>query len=250
MIMYDTIKNSAYPAGMMAGAAYIDGGEGDQPNYAAVRAAHPGIPLLSIALDAAHDADCLDMESGAAAPVEFPGWWARQRARGISRPCGYASASPMTVLLLPHLANAGILRREVRLWSAHTGHGAHICGPLSCGEVPINVDGTQWLQGNNLDQSLLLDTFFTAAVVPPPLPLPKWQVQMMQALPWVQQGAADPAIVRTIQGLCAARSVPLVIDGTFGRLTTLAVKAVQLDARLKPDGIVGPATWPALMGVA
>lgn len=247
MIMYDTIQNRAYPAGMMAGAAYIDGGEGDQPNYAAVRLAHPGIPLLSIALDAAHDADCLDMENGAAAPVEFPGWWARQRIRGISRPCGYASASPMTALLLPHLANAGILRHEVRLWSAHTGRGAHICGPASCGEVPIDVDGTQWLQGTSLDQSLLLDNFFGAL---PPVPVQKWQVQMMQALPWVQQGAADPAIVRTIQGLCAARSAPLVIDGTFGPLTTHAVITVQAAAHLKPDGIVGPATWPALMGIA
>jgi hypothetical protein len=249
MIMYDTIKNSAYPAGMMAGAAYIDGGEGDQPNYAAVRLAHPGIPLLSIALDAAHNADCLDIENGAATASEFPGWWARQRTRGISRPCAYASASPMTELLLPELAAAGITRARVRLWSAHTGRGAHICGPASCGEVPVDVDGTQWLQGLTLDQSLLLDTFFTVAIVPPPLPLPKWQVQMMQALPWVQQGAAG-ADVRTIQGLCAARSAPLVIDGTFGPLTTLAVKSVQLDARLKPDGIVGPATWPALMGIA
>ena len=66
--------------------------------------------------------------------------------------------------ILPVLNQANISRSAVRLWSAHYGLGEHICGPNSCGAMPIEADGTQWTSnalGRNLDQSLLLDTFFT-----------------------------------------------------------------------------------------
>jgi peptidoglycan hydrolase-like protein with peptidoglycan-binding domain len=78
---------------------------------------------------------------------------------------------------------------------------------------------------------------------------------MMQALPTVKLGAAGEA-VRTVQGACCARSdvVPgavVVVDGTFGVKTLAAVKAVQghyLGAA-SADGIVGPETWPVLLGI-
>ena len=35
-------------------------------------------------------------------------------------------------------------------------------------------------------------------------------------------------------------------DGAFGKQTEAAVKLFQVDKDLKPDGIVGPATWKAL----
>lgn len=67
--------------------------------------------------------------------------------------------------ILPVLAGANIHRSSARLWSAHYGLGEHICGPHSCGALSIDADGTQWTSsalGLVLDQSLLLDNFFTS----------------------------------------------------------------------------------------
>jgi hypothetical protein len=163
--MYDTAQNSQFPAGAQAYAAYVDGSVDDQPNYAYIVTTFPNAQHLSIALFASDNADALDVEPGAASPGDVPGWYARQRQRGIGRPCVYASVSTITDSILPVLAGANIARSSVRLWSAHYGQGEHICGPASCGEAPVEVDGTQWTNtalGLNLDQSLLQANFFTS----------------------------------------------------------------------------------------
>ena len=250
MIMFDSITNAAYPADARACAAYVDGHLGNQPNYAQVRAEHPFAYVLSVALKPADDADCLDVERGAAAPGDFPGWHARQVARRVARPVVYASVDTMAGSMLPVLAAARIARPDVRLWSAHTGAGAHICGPRTCGAIRIDVDGTQWLSTGQVDQSLLTPEFFGPLPVGP-AGLPKWQDQMMQALPVVSPGQRGAA-VKTIQGLCNARliSMALVIDGIFGPTTLTAVKRVQALGRVTQDGTVGPETWPVLLGIA
>jgi hypothetical protein len=164
--MYDTIYNDQFPQGAQAYAAYVDGGIGDQPNYGHIVSAFPKAHHLGISLSGAVNADALDVENGAAETGDIPGWCARQRARGIVRPCVYANASTMTSAVLPELASAGIARASVRLWTAHYS-GSHICGPSSCGAVPEAMDGTQWCSnalGRVLDESLLLADFFT---VPP-----------------------------------------------------------------------------------
>ena len=162
--MYDTVSNDQFPPGGQAYAAYVDGSVGDQPNYAHIVTAFPHAYHLSIALFASNNADTLDVEAGAATPNDVPGWYARQKNRGIQRPCVYASASTMTDSILPVLGQARISRAQVRLWSAHYGAGEHICGPSSCGLMPVEADGTQWTSsalGRDLDQSLLLENFFT-----------------------------------------------------------------------------------------
>ena len=162
--MFDTALNNQFPAGAAAYAAYVDGRVGDQPNYAYIVSTFPRAQHLSIALFASDNADALDVEPGAAAPSDIPGWYARQVARGIQRPVLYASASTMNNEILPILSQARIARAKTRLWSAHYGLGEHICGPRSCGQLSIDADGTQWTSsamGLVLDQSLLLDTFFT-----------------------------------------------------------------------------------------
>ena len=163
--MYDTVSNNQFPPGGQAYAAYVDGSVGDQPNFAFIVRTFPQAHHLSIALFASNNADSLDVEQGAATPSDVPGWYARQKQRGIPRPCVYASASTMTDSILPVLNQAHIGRSAVRLWSAHYGLGQHICGPGSCGAVPVEVDGTQWTSnalGRNLDQSYLLENFFTS----------------------------------------------------------------------------------------
>lgn len=165
--MYDTIQNDQFPPGAPAYAAYVDGSVGNQPNYAFIVSAFPRAQHLSISLFG-NNADALDVEPGAANPSDVPGWYDAQRKRGIARPCVYASASTMNDVILPTLNGAGIARSAVRLWTAHYQVGEHICGPRSCGALSINADGTQWTPNAivngvalDLDQSLLLDDFFT-----------------------------------------------------------------------------------------
>ena len=164
--MYDTIYNNQFPAGVQAYAAYVDGGLGDQPNYAYIVNTFPKAEHLSIALFSRNNADALDVEAGAATPGEIPAWCTRQRQRGIQRPCIYASASTMEGSVLPTLSQSKISRASVRLWSAHYGLGEHICGPASCGAMSVEADGTQWTSsalGLVLDQSELQSNFFTTS---------------------------------------------------------------------------------------
>jgi len=162
--MYDTALNDQFPAGAAAYAAYVDGSIGNQPNYAYIVSAFPKAEHLSIALFSGDNADALDVEPGASAPSDVPGWYDRQVARGITRPVIYASASTMNDEILSVLSQAGIARANTRLWTAHYGLGEHICGPSSCGALSIDADGTQWTSsamGLVLDQSLLTEDFFT-----------------------------------------------------------------------------------------
>ena len=59
--MYDTALNDQFPAGAAAYAGYVDGGIGNQPNYAFVVSAFPKAQHLSIALFADNNADALDV---------------------------------------------------------------------------------------------------------------------------------------------------------------------------------------------
>ncbi|HTU05942.1 MAG TPA: hypothetical protein VMG13_10360, partial [Trebonia sp.] len=85
--MYDTIYNDQFPSGAQAYAGYVDGAIGDQPNYAYIVSTFPKASHLSISLDGSVNADALDVEQYAAVPSDVPGWYTRQKQRGIQRPC-------------------------------------------------------------------------------------------------------------------------------------------------------------------
>lgn len=112
--------------------------------------------------------------------------------------------------------------------------------------------GTQYANDGQYDLDVFKpglpfwDTHHGGTTPPPPV---NWQEHMMQQLPVVHQGATG-ATVRTIQGLCGARGWPVPIDGSFGPETENAVHLVQGHAGITTDGIVGPQTWPALLGIA
>jgi Putative peptidoglycan binding domain len=245
---FDTAFNDQFPAGAAAYAAYIDGGIGNQPNYAYIVSAFPEARHLSIALFASDDADALDVESGASVPSDIPGWFARQVARGVQRPVIYASVSTMESLVRPVVASLPGAVSAVRLWTAHYGSvlGPHVCGPSTCGELSVSADGTQWTSnamGLVLDQSILADDFFGA-----PAPA-SWTETLMQELPEVRQGATG-TYVRTVQFQCGERGHAVAVDGSFGPVTSAAVKACQAAAGVAQDGVVGPVTWAALLGVS
>ncbi len=162
LTMYDSTNVGTLPPGADAYAGYV---QGAFQTFAALRRlfAPSGAHLLSIAVFASGDADCLDIESGDATVAQAPGWVKRQLARGAHRPCLYTSVSNMDALVSA-LGGAGISRAEVRLWSAHYGQGKHMCGPSTCGLTGHACDGTQWTDaalGRSLDESVLLSDFFS-----------------------------------------------------------------------------------------
>ena len=246
--MFDSIDVSQIPSNAQAVAGYVGG---SWATWSSLAAKFPHAQRLSIAVNSGEDADCLDIEPGDATAGDVPGWFARQRARGVARPCLYASVSTMGSLL-GVLRMAGISRSSVRLWSAHYA-GQHICGPGSCGQISTPMDGSQWTStalGRSLDESLLVDGFFGAA---------NWQETMLNALPTLQQGDSDatgqPRDVHRMQllvgGVGAWNNLgsitQITVDGAFGASTTTAVKRVQQYFGLTQDGICGPMTWSALV---
>lgn len=256
-VMYDSDVNSTFPPGADAYAGYVDGQLADQPNADWIVAAFPAAHHVSIALNPAHNADFLDIENGAAMVGSAAGWYARQRARSVPRPGFYASASTMAADLIPAYRAAGISRAALRLWSAHYGAGAHICGPATCGLTPVMMDGTQYTDvalGRNLDASLLAASFFGTA----PLPVPVWQEAMMSALPTIStmQNSDDANLphwlihrVQLIANGVFHAEPQLAVDGKYGPATATAVKDIQRQNGLAADGVCGPATWPVLVGV-
>ena len=65
----------------------------------------------------------------------------------------------------------------------------------------------------------------------------------------IQNGESGPRVV-LLQTLLRAKGATLDIDGVFGNQTYRAVVAFQKGVpggALKPDGVVGPKTWPYLV---
>lgn len=230
LTMYDSIDLGQIPPDAAIIGAYVGG---RWPTAREVPARFPHARMLTIAISADEDADCLDIETGDATPGQAAGWYERQRARGIARPCLYASASVMQGSVVPLIEAAGILRPHVRLWSAHYTGTAHRCGPHpSCGQMAIQADATQWTDrshGRDLDQSLLAGDFF--AVPAPPAKPPtvaqprEWTTAGMGSL---AQLAADhhttpaailrltvqhggpfaPDVAALVNGLCTGQADP------------------------------------------
>lgn len=243
IIMYDSVDLSQVPANAPAVAAYVDGRFANVPE---ARKRFPQAHILTIAVFAKDDADCLDIETGDATPAQAAGWVARQFARGVKRPCLYASAGTMQVIL-ESVNAAGISRDTLRLWSAHYTMRSHICGPHSCKEMTQDADGTQWTDralDRNLDQSLLNDGFFGTGVsydaITTQMPqlstgmddrnLPHWYVRRLQAL------------------LNYVYGYPCNLTGTYDAMTANAVRMVQGRYGLTQDGICGKDTWTKVIG--
>lgn len=159
-VMYDSTELDQIPAHASAVAGYTSG---NWPTYGAIVKRWPHAQHLSIAINAAHDADCLDVEKDDASISDAPGWFHRQKGR----PTLYTSLSNVGVLTT-EMSHAGIARHEYKIWSAHYTGVPHICGPSE--GLSVAAEATQWTNralGRNLDESLCSDAFFA----PPTNPL-------------------------------------------------------------------------------
>lgn len=159
-IMYDSVTLSEIPRNAPAVAGYVGGRFLTFPKLAAQ---FPNARHVSIAVASTQDADVLDIEPGNSRPDLAPGWFRRQKARGLKRtPVLYSSLSDAKNVVSA-MSRAGIPRNQYRLWTAHYTHKPHICGP-SCGfGMPTTADATQWTDkalGRNLDQSLVRPSFW------------------------------------------------------------------------------------------
>jgi len=74
--------------------------------------------------------------------------------------------------VLAAITKAGILRAQVRVWTAHYLAGKHICSRSACGAKGFEADATQWAgypgggSPGHYDITLAQDTFLIAAPTP------------------------------------------------------------------------------------
>ncbi len=66
-------------------------------------------------------------------------------------------------------------------------------------------------------------------------------------LPILRQGMKGPAVAQLQERLQTLGFFQGAADGVFGSATQAAVQAAQQKFNIQPDGVVGPATWRALL---
>jgi hypothetical protein len=254
--MPDSVRVPDLPPGYPAYLGYADG---DDPTAAELAGRFPDAHRIILTVTGSTiDCDGIDCEPGNANAAMTRVWVQRKlKADPGARPVIYASVIGQPNYGMPDVIAAltrnGIGLDQVRLISAHytSAQGNHICGPDSCKAIKTPMNGTQWTdsyrtaQGTLVDMSALQDNFFGS-------PPQSGTEKLVKELGTVGPGDTGND-VRTVQGLCNARALggkPLVIDGEFGPATESDVLGFQHAAGITVDGIVGPQTWPVLLGVA
>lgn len=194
LTMFDSINVLEIPLDAQAVAGYVNG---RWPTYLTLATRFPKAHRLSIAVDAFHDADCLDIESGDATVAQAPAWVKRQLARDVVRPVIYTSVSNAQSVIRV-LAINGIPRGKYRLWTAHYS-SEHLCSPKCGFGFRDYADATQWTsnaEGRNLDQSLCANWFFPAPPAPKKPLLTKAQLRAL-ILRWRKRGVTWARIKAT-----------------------------------------------------
>jgi hypothetical protein len=137
--MYDTIEPSLIPPNPEAVAGYVGG---NWPTFNELVTKFPKAKHLSIAVNSAEDAECLDVEAGDASPADVPAWVHRQEARDQRYPVIYASLSTWPQI------EAVVGRLQIRRWVADYDGIA---------EVPAGYNAKQYTDhalGRNLGASI------------------------------------------------------------------------------------------------
>jgi peptidoglycan hydrolase-like protein with peptidoglycan-binding domain len=85
------------------------------------------------------------------------------------------------------------------------------------------------------------------ATIPASFPTSANSQSAVVTLPILRKGMEGSAVVQLQERLKTLGFFTTSVDGVFGDATQAAVKAAQQNFQLEPDGIVGPATWSALL---
>jgi Putative peptidoglycan binding domain len=229
--------------------------------------AHPGAVRICQDDGATDDtADVVDTETGAATLEQAIAWVPRARAAweagkrpGQREPALYMSASKVAAAAAA-VHDAG-LDDKCYLYQARWGVGAQ----LAAAEIrdsggPFRTVAFQYANQGDYDNDMWSADWLANVSVAPQPPAPPsgddWTERTLEQLPELKQGDTGNN-VRTLQGLLVARGYHLGttgahnvgVDGDFGVLTDSAVKDVQQRGKITADGVVGPQTWPLLLGL-
>lgn len=233
ILWFDDTNVALLPAGYTAYAAYING---LFDNLAAVKARFPKAEILSIDVNGSNTtANCLDIENGDATNAIARTWVHAKIAAKAKLIVVYTSVSNVNALVA-ELTAAGIPRGAYKIWTAHYGAGAHICGPATCGLCSYAANATQFTDkafGDSLDETLADGNFFGVIQVP------------VTTDPLLIQGDTGDS-VRKLQTRLNVWGLKLLVDGIFAGETETAIRTFQTQHKLTVDGVVGPATWAVL----
>lgn len=152
--MYDSTTVSALPAGSKVYAGYTSGW---WPTAVPLAQRFPSAKVITIAVNASHYAQCLDVEPGDATPAQVPGWITADKQHGFTKPCVYSSLSEWAQIrpLLSASTLASIFK-----WDADWTYSARL---------DAGFDATQWTDhwnGRNVDASVVTDAFAGLVVSP------------------------------------------------------------------------------------
>lgn len=251
LVCYDDIYATALPAGADAYLGYVDG---HWPDYEAEVQKFTSAHIIGLTVFDVQQGDGCDIENGDLT-AQQGAQWAHDAQGRVSRPIVYSSVSEMETVIAEALA-LGLTRAEFRVFTAHYGEGAHICGPMTCKYPGLtqSADATQWtdtaagLGGVQIDESWLVDDFFGgAAPSSPPPPIPGGGTQVPPARRNVYTPVAEDGVFG--YHTCAALQFVIFngntvdVDGYFGPMSK---KALQAFLGVTQDGIIGPITVKAL----
>ena len=158
---YDSTQINLIPSTAQVVVCYRDG---RFANEAAAKARFPNAHIVPLTVRGGA-APGIDFETGDAEP-DIVTWLTT-----VAEPpyVVYSDLSDMNGRLLPRIDRAGLPRSHYKLFPAHPNGIRHICGPNTCGQLPVDADATQYLWspgGVNIDVSEFRDDFFG----PPPKP--------------------------------------------------------------------------------
>lgn len=189
--------------------------------------------------------------------------WAAMR--GAPSPAPYVPAPPSAATGFYTVGSIGQRVFEIQDLMNQVGcgpivvdgdYGPKTASAVACWQHKLNVDadGVWGTQTQAATDALFA---YLAAAPSPPAPSPPVELMgfnpdlatsLHRAMQTVVKRGDDGEAVRWVQALCSNHGFdPGPVDGDFGRRTDAAVRAFQTSRALDADGIVGPATWGALV---
>src|SRR3954447_21717089 len=142
-VMFDTVTDPARSFRGLRFDAVAAYGNGSYTNYDVARRQFPRLRLLEIDVSGAGIGNAGDFEPGDMS-YAHAGRWAKARlAAGVWRPVLYFSVSHWQEVMRS-LADFGVPRSDVRIWTAHYTGKEHRCSSACGFGVTGSADATQW----------------------------------------------------------------------------------------------------------